>query len=69
MPNISTIDPEKTTGNTDTVMTRKEKLPKTLPLRPGGVDSCRKVCEGTNIATKQNPMTTTERNESTNLKM
>ena len=69
MPNISTIDPENTTGNTDIVMTRKEKLPKTLPLRPGGVDSCKNVCEGTSIATKPNPIATSVRNESINLKM
>ena len=43
IPKTSTIDPEKTTGKTEAIITKNEKLPKTLPLSSGGVDSCKNV--------------------------
>ena len=65
IPSISTIDPEKITGRTEAIVTRNQKLPKTLPLSSGGVDSCKKVCEGTKIPTKESPIRTTAINDKT----
>jgi hypothetical protein len=60
IPNISASEPEKTTGTTDATVTKNQVLPKTLPRRSGGVDSCKNVCDGTSIPTKLKPSKSTD---------
>ena len=54
-PKISTIVPVIITGNRDAIATKNQKLPKTLPLKPPGVFSCRNVCVVMVNATKEIP--------------
>ena len=54
-PNSSLTNPDIITGITFAIVVRNQKFPKTLPLYPPGVFSCKKVCAGILIPIKDTP--------------
>ena len=56
MPKSSVTAPENMTGRRVAMVTKNQKFPKTLPRKPPGVASWRKVWEGIKRPTKEKPM-------------
>ena len=55
--------PENKTGKTEAIVTKNQKLPKTLPLKSFGVFSCKNVWDGTITPKKARPSKSTEIND------
>jgi len=54
-PKSSLRAPENIIGKSVAIVERNQKFPKTLPLKPPGVDACKNVIAGTIIPTKEKP--------------